>query len=345
MLNDYLPEDYHKEAKVWEKEFIDECSTIRAGFKTIPSRNQSPPCRDRIAKQQYDARVRRKALPYQLAIDYYKARSKVIEEEAKTIQGSQSLSYDQYPISIQRFMQHCHIHGPSGSGKTQLIQQMLLSFIYRKDSPGLGVLEPKGLMIDRVARLKCFDPLNGSQGNRLVQYRPRLADPAPPLNIFAPIADPCYSGETRCWTRLYLFPSGDHTHSKNASGLQILRPFVVHHSGVDLLPFISLLEAETDVRFASSINKARRHCKQDSSKTASSPPAQGNETADQRPFQQLAHKARLMATFCSKSPSLNMSEMLANRKIVLVNTAMAEDAEAESILSAATLSARPWTQQ
>jgi ATPase subunit of ABC transporter with duplicated ATPase domains len=48
--------------------------------------------------------------------------------------------------------EHTHILGPSGSGKTTLLQEMVLDYFARgADAPALVIIDPKGLMIDRIS--------------------------------------------------------------------------------------------------------------------------------------------------------------------------------------------------
>ena len=50
--------------------------------------------------------------------------------------------------------EHTHILGPSGSGKTSLIQQLILEDIRTlKPPPAYVVIDPKGLMVERLSRL------------------------------------------------------------------------------------------------------------------------------------------------------------------------------------------------
>jgi len=77
-------------------------------------------------------------------------------------------------ITDQHRFEHTHILGPSGSGKTTLIQDLILKDL-AQDSPAMVVIDPKGFMVEQVARLK-------SLPKDKVIYLDPLA--TPPLNLF-----------------------------------------------------------------------------------------------------------------------------------------------------------------
>ena len=71
------------------------------------------------------------------------------------------------PIPQRIRFEHTHILGPSGSGKTSLIQQLILEDIRTLDPlPAYVVIDPKGLMVERLSRLNIkqniiyIDPTN-----------------------------------------------------------------------------------------------------------------------------------------------------------------------------------------
>jgi hypothetical protein len=86
------------------------------------------------------------------------------------------------PIPERIRYEHTHILGPSGSGKTTLIQEIILADLARPDPPAMVILDPKGLLVERISKLTIFsDRLK----DRLV-----IVDPTgvllPALNMFEP---------------------------------------------------------------------------------------------------------------------------------------------------------------
>jgi primosomal protein N' len=61
------------------------------------------------------------------------------------------------PSDHARF-EHVHILGAAGSGKTTLIQEFILHDLQRGDSPGLIVIDPKGMLVERIKALRIVDP-------------------------------------------------------------------------------------------------------------------------------------------------------------------------------------------
>jgi hypothetical protein len=81
--------------------------------------------------------------------------------------------------------EHTHILGASGAGKTTLIQQIVLDDIAKPNPPAMVIIDPKGLLVERIQKLKVFDPINGRLKDRLVIIDPTHS-PSPALNMFHP---------------------------------------------------------------------------------------------------------------------------------------------------------------
>jgi hypothetical protein len=81
--------------------------------------------------------------------------------------------------------EHSHIVGGSGAGKTTLIQKMVLDDLAYDDPPAMVIIDPKGLLVERIQKLALFDPTNGRLKDRLVIIDP-THDAAPALNMFHP---------------------------------------------------------------------------------------------------------------------------------------------------------------
>ena len=76
------------------------------------------------------------------------------------------------------------ITGASGAGKTHALQELILNDLERRNPPGIIAIDPKGLMVKRLARLECFNPDNGRLRDRLVIID-AAEKPYPALNLFA----------------------------------------------------------------------------------------------------------------------------------------------------------------
>lgn len=79
------------------------------------------------------------------------------------------------------------ISGGTGAGKTHLKQELIIHNLYQDNPPGMIVIDPKGFMVKRLARLDCFNPDNGWLNHRLVVVDASTA-PYPALNLFADTA-------------------------------------------------------------------------------------------------------------------------------------------------------------
>ncbi len=81
--------------------------------------------------------------------------------------------------------EHTHIVGGTGAGKTTLIQQFLLDNLATEDPPAMVIIDPKGLLIERIQKLDVFHPNNGRLKDRLIIIDPTHSSP-PALNMFHP---------------------------------------------------------------------------------------------------------------------------------------------------------------
>src|ERR1041385_4650234 len=110
------------------------------------------------------------------------------------------------PIPTKLRLEHVHILGPSGSGKTTLLQNLFLEDLIesRKNSadlilkdapPAYIIIDPKGLMVDRLSKLTLFseeqyykdklviiDPLDAPQ---LSLFKTLERDPAQLISDFS----------------------------------------------------------------------------------------------------------------------------------------------------------------
>jgi Type IV secretion-system coupling protein DNA-binding domain len=86
------------------------------------------------------------------------------------------------PIPEHIRFEHTHILGPSGSGKTTLIERLVLDDMAKPDPPAMVIIDPKGLMVQRISKLAVF---NEKLKDRLVYVDPTTS-PVPALNMFEP---------------------------------------------------------------------------------------------------------------------------------------------------------------
>lgn len=83
--------------------------------------------------------------------------------------------------------EHTAIVGGSGHGKTSLLQHMILADLQKAANGGGGfaVIDPKGTLIDLIARQACFAPGEGALADRILLIDPKRDIAFPPaLNMF-----------------------------------------------------------------------------------------------------------------------------------------------------------------
>ena len=113
-----------------------------------------------------------------------KAEQERLKEEQQRQEAEAQLEMlKPQPIPEKIRFEHTHILGPSGSGKTSLLQNNILEdFLVNgkinPSPPAYIIIDPKGMMIERLSRLQLFD---GQYKDRIV-----IVDPvdAPALSLF-----------------------------------------------------------------------------------------------------------------------------------------------------------------
>jgi hypothetical protein len=87
-----------------------------------------------------------------------------------------------YPVPIKytdkKRFEHTQIVGSSGAGKTNLLSHLILFDLKQDDPPGLILIDPKRVMIEKLSKLAIF---NNKLKDRLIVIRP---EDSPAINIF-----------------------------------------------------------------------------------------------------------------------------------------------------------------
>ena len=116
----------------------------------------------------------------QLRKDQEAEEERVAAEQAEAQQQTTNRSVYERLDDTTR-CEHTQIVAGSGAGKTTLIEYDILKLLSRPNPPGIVVIDPKGLLIQRLQKLALFHPDNGRLRDRLI-----IVDPAhsPALNMF-----------------------------------------------------------------------------------------------------------------------------------------------------------------
>lgn len=248
------------------------------------------------------------------------------------------------PFSIPEIpyrQEHTHILGPSGSGKTTLIQQLVLGDLAKADPPGMVIIDPKGLLTERIQSLDVFNPDTGRLKDRLVIVDP-THNPPPALNMFH-----AASKWSRLWsdderrrienqaigTFAFVFSStGSKLTDKQATPFGYAVRLMFHmestiHTLVDLMDDPTRTDEKkgptlAESRFAPFIGRlddvSRRFFQ---TEFFSSNYRETRQQIKARIYGVLQHP-EFLRMFEARERKLDMFDCLQNRSIVLVNTAM-----------------------
>lgn len=98
-----------------------------------------------------------------------------------------TVTYDRPEFEVPEALRfsHTHIIGGSGHGKTQLIQKLFLNDLIKEEPASIIVIDPKGLLVERIRKLEAFAP--GTRlSDRLIVIDPTDVEHPPALNMFHP---------------------------------------------------------------------------------------------------------------------------------------------------------------
>jgi len=230
--------------------------------------------------------------------------------------------------------EHTHILGPTGSGKTTLIQQIILDDLAKPDPPAMVIIDPKGLLIDRLSHLDVFNRENGRLKDRLIIVDPSH-DPPPALNMFDAPKNAAFSDTQRARVINHLIETFSYIFSSTESRLTQRQsiPFsyvvrLIFSMSGDINTLMDVLEDNPKApAFAAQIQQlaaandgARRFFQNDFYSSAFSETRQQIKTR----LHEIIAKPELMAMFAAPQCKLDIFDCIQNRKIVLVNTAMSQ---------------------
>ncbi|MEK7994743.1 MAG: hypothetical protein AAB403_13145 [Planctomycetota bacterium] len=282
--------------------------------------------RAKMPSDNYDHESRMIVLKAKVAAE--SARFKVELEEKRLAELSKPRDIPDVPFRYE----HTHILAPSGQGKTTLIQQLLLNDLKKANPPGYIIIDPKGLLVERVSRLAVFDPDHGRLRDRLVIIDP-THQPAPPLNMFKPTDTTGVSeaNQRRITNHLteafiYIFSSKNFKLTPKQTVPFAFLARLVFSMGGTINTLMDLLEekkpsgqfAEAIAEFSKRDDAARRFFEKDFYDS------NFGETKSQirARIYDIISKADLMEMFASTRNCLDISACMAARKIVLVNTSL-----------------------
>lgn len=104
---------------------------------------------------------------------------------------TRSLRHEQLPpqeppilFTREILAEHCAIFAPSGHGKTQLLQHLIVYFLDKFGPMPIWVIDNQGDMLNKLARLDIFNPVDGILKDALVLIDPEDQQP-PALNLFS----------------------------------------------------------------------------------------------------------------------------------------------------------------
>lgn len=247
--------------------------------------------------------------------------------------------------------EHTFVLGPPGSGKTTLLERMICDDLAKDDPPAIVIIDPKGLMVERISKLDVFNPETGRLKDRLVIINP-LADSPPALNLFdsASLWNLNWSEQVRnriaeqtATTFSYVFSSSHYAlTSKMGTPFSYAVQLLFKMPGTTIEDMFDLLTDKqlAGSRFAPFIEKldstAQRFFKNDF--YGSTEYADTKRQIKSRIYDVLK-TAPIRAMLYSKTRKIDLPRWIAEKKIVLINTCMGPLEEAHQLLGRYIISA------
>lgn len=219
--------------------------------------------------------------------------------------------------------EHTHILGPSGSGKTTLIEKLILDDLETDNPPAYIIIDPKGLMVERISRLDVFNPDTGRLRDRLIIIDP-TTEPPPALNLFQSTGLK-HTEAHAISTFAYIFSSSKTAFTtKQSTAFAFVARLLFTVPGADLMTLMDLLDDDRkDSKFSAAIAAltepaAKRFFEKDYYTS------NYNETRQQikARLYEIIKDPYLSAMFNAPERKLDLFDCIQKRKIVLVNTAL-----------------------
>jgi hypothetical protein len=243
------------------------------------------------------------------------AEKERLEEEKKLLEN--------IPDNIKT--EHTHILGPAGSGKTTLLEKLIVRELNRPDSPAMIILDPKGLMIDRLSRLEIF------KKRPLVLVDPTCPTP-PALGMFAVRPDPRTLNQTIS-SFSYIFNTAGNALSPKmqtpfeyAVRLMFTIPKATVRTLIDLLGDRGTRDGapEPTSPFYPYIQRLDEDSRDFFMRDFYSTNYGDTKQAIRARLQGLIRQPELGGMFKATENKLDLLDCFINRKVVMVNTAMTE---------------------
>ncbi|MDP3074748.1 type IV secretion system DNA-binding domain-containing protein [Bradyrhizobium sp.] len=226
--------------------------------------------------------------------------------------------------------EHTHILGGTGSGKTTLMQRDFIADIRRENPPGLIVIEPKGMMCERLAKLEVFDPGTGRLEDRIIILDATDLDGLPALNLFAPV-NPNLPQKVR--NRIiaqtidlmeYVFSGADFKLTpKQSVGFSFVARLMFNVPDANITKLFELIEMTPNEFYSSEFAAALEHL-DDGTKLFFKTDFFGEfkETKAQLKgrLYLILRSPELMGIFNAPTRSIDWFDAIQKRKIILVNT-------------------------
>jgi hypothetical protein len=273
----------------------------------------------------------RKNAPEKFAKEYIEARQRVALEEERQAEleaeKNKPRTFAECCPSLKVMFDHTHILGPSGSGKSTFIKEMMPTLINHPQRPAIILIDPKGNLVKAIAKLKSLQ-------DRLVSVDLEH-EPAPPLNIFRPMASEAATNYAIENFDFLFSQAGQELTPRMRPVFRFCARLMFSIPKADIPMMMDLLESKdiNDSRFAPYIERiadegVKRFFVKDFYSDAYS------ETRKQikARFQDINSMPRLRMAFNSQGGLFDMGEYLHNRNIVLVNTGATTVGPRESVL-------------
>lgn len=232
------------------------------------------------------------------------------------------------PDEPYRF-EHTHILGPSGSGKTTLIQQIVLDDLAKPNPPAMVIIDPKGLLVERITKLDVFNPETGRLKDRLVildpKDRPALSMFQEPTGFNEEQKDAILNNLIETFGYIFSSSNAALTQRQAIPFGYVVR--LVFSMGGDINTLMDVLEddkknskfADVIARLSNQDPGARRFFDKDFYSTEFNATRQQVKTR----LYEIISRPELMRMFAAPECKISFFQCLQQRKIVIVNTSMA----------------------
>lgn len=217
--------------------------------------------------------------------------------------------------------QHQLIAAHSGHGKTQLLEAEILMDLRKEDPPPIFVIDSKGSMVERIAKLDVFHPDHGRLRERLLYIHPQDTPALGPFDVALPDDATVVNAVLMQMSAFFTSLIGSDLTSNMSALINPLIKMLLHYPGANIYTFIDAIDNVEDEQFADAISKVGANTRRFLTHEFKEVFKGATKNAVKVRIQDFLERSpQFEAMFSARRNMVDLAAALREGKIVLINT-------------------------